>query len=99
MQYQFDFSGLKVRDVKSVSKPDATMADFIEWLDKVTVGGVDDVPFDEIQAIGEQAAAAWMKYTEEIRSGKTALLSELLKDIDVDARRTHTVDRRGAKPL
>ena len=99
MKYQFDFSNLKLRDLRAIFKADMGLVDLIDWLDKVTVGGVDDFPIERLREVSEQAAAAWNQHMAEIaRPQDLDSLRDLLKDVNIDARRTHTVDRRGAKP-
>lgn len=76
----FDFSKVTLGDVRKLSAGDMSTSEVIDFCDKVVVGGVVDLPFEQWGDVTRDIFAEFQVWMISLQEDKTAL-SDLLKDV------------------
>ena len=85
MNYEFDFSKVTLGDLRKLMSSMGDPGDyimFIEFVDKVTVGGIMHLPVNQSRDVLEKAGAAFHEWTREVNGvADSESWSEMLRDI------------------
>ena len=81
MEYEVDFSKITMGDIASYTRRDADIRDHLAFSDKVIIGGIKDIPANEILDVFRYVANEYGEWVNRI-VGKDPL-TEMLEDVEM----------------